>query len=75
MTLDDYLATQNHEAVVEFCKEKQIGLVVVGPEQPLAEGIADSLSKRNIACFGPVAAAAKLEVRPKLSCIHFSCGS
>jgi phosphoribosylamine---glycine ligase len=38
-----------------------LGLVVVGPEAPLAEGVADQLVDRGIPCFGPVAAAARLE--------------
>jgi phosphoribosylamine---glycine ligase len=36
-------------------------LVIVGPEIPLAAGIADELTKYNIACFGPTAAAARIE--------------
>ncbi len=36
-------------------------LVIVGPEEPLANGLADELSTRGIACFGPSAAAAQLE--------------
>ena len=51
----------NHAAVVEFCRDKNIGLVVVGPEQPLVEGIADSLRAARIATFGPGKAAAQLE--------------
>lgn len=47
--------------VIEFCQEKKIGLVVVGPEQPLVEGLADSLSAAGISAFGPSAAAAQLE--------------
>jgi len=46
--------------VVSF-HNKNIGLVVVGPEQPLVEGIADSLRAAGIATFGPNEAAAQLE--------------
>ena len=49
----------DHDAVRGFCAERGIGLVVVGPEQPLVEGIADALA--GIAVFGPSAAAARLE--------------
>ena len=55
------LATENHDAVVEFCKAKTIGLVIVGPEAPLVAGLADDLTAAGIKCFGPSAAAARLE--------------
>lgn len=48
-------------AVLAFCREKQIGLVVVGPEQPLIGGLADALIGAGIPVFGPTAAAAQLE--------------
>lgn len=44
-----------------FCKKNSIDLVVVGPEQPLADGFADRLILEGINVFGPIAAAAKLE--------------
>ncbi|MDC1068701.1 phosphoribosylamine--glycine ligase [Candidatus Kapabacteria bacterium] len=44
-----------------ICKEYDIKLVVVGPEQPLAEGIADELTDNGIAVFGPSKNATKLE--------------
>jgi phosphoribosylamine--glycine ligase len=55
------LNPSNHKAVIDFCKEKQVGFVVVGPEQPLVEGLVDSLSAAGITAFGPSAAAAQLE--------------
>jgi phosphoribosylamine--glycine ligase len=51
----------DHAAVVEFCREKTIGLVVVGPEAPLVAGLGDALRAQNIRVFGPSAAAAQLE--------------
>ena len=51
----------DHAAIVAFCTEKSIGLVVVGPEAPLVDGIADSLRAHEIAVFGPSAKAAQLE--------------
>jgi phosphoribosylamine--glycine ligase len=42
-------------------KERQIGLVVVGPEGPLAAGIADFLAARDVPVFGPTKAAAQIE--------------
>ena len=51
----------DHAAVVAFCDEQDVGLVVVGPEGPLVAGLADSLVAESIMVFGPSAAAAQLE--------------
>lgn len=51
----------NHEAVVDICKDLGIGLVVVGPEQPLVDGLADVLNQHKIPVFGPSKKAAQLE--------------
>ncbi|MFN3719678.1 MAG: phosphoribosylamine--glycine ligase [Rhizobium rhizophilum] len=55
------LDTEDHSAVISFCKDKAIDFVVVGPEAPLVAGIADRLRDAGIAVFGPSAAAAQLE--------------
>lgn len=55
------LAIADHDAVIAFCRDKAIGLVVVGPEAPLVAGIADDLRAAGIATFGPGRAAAQLE--------------
>ncbi|MDX2202833.1 MAG: phosphoribosylamine--glycine ligase [Hyphomicrobiaceae bacterium] len=55
------LATADHAAVIGFCREKQIGLVVVGPEAPLVAGLVDDLAAAGIKAFGPSKAAAQLE--------------
>lgn len=55
------LDASDHAGVVRFCKVKQIDLVLVGPEIPLADGLADSLSAYEIRCFGPSQAAAQIE--------------
>ena len=44
-----------------FCEKNNIGLVVIGPEEPLAAGMADALLAPGRSVFGPVAAAARLE--------------
>ena len=49
------------DGIVEFCREKHINFVVVGPEAPLVAGIADFLEERGIMVFGPSAAAAKVQ--------------
>ena len=51
----------DHAAVVAFCEEKRIGLVVIGPEAPLVDGLADSLRAKLFPVFGPSAQAAQLE--------------
>jgi phosphoribosylamine---glycine ligase len=55
------IAVDDHTAVMTFCKDKQIDLVIVGPEAPLAGGLVDSLSAAGICCFGPSQAAAQIE--------------
>lgn len=49
------------DAIVKFANENQVGLVVVGPEDPLADGLVDRLAQNNILAFGPNKAAAQLE--------------
>lgn len=51
----------DYARIVEFCRKNEIGLVVVGPEAPLVDGIADVLTAANIKVFGPRQAAAQLE--------------
>jgi phosphoribosylamine--glycine ligase len=46
---------------VDFAAREKIDLVVIGPEQPLVDGLADLLSERGIAVFGPSRAASRLE--------------
>ncbi|MCE7795945.1 phosphoribosylamine--glycine ligase [Sphingobium sufflavum] len=55
------LDLSDHAAVIGFCQTNAVGLVVVGPEQPLVEGIADSLRAVGIPVFGPGKEAAQLE--------------
>ena len=50
-----------HDEILELAQRLNIDLVVVGPEAPLVNGIADVLKQAKIACFGPSAAAAQLE--------------
>lgn len=52
---------EDGEAVVTFSEEEAIDFVIVGPEAPLAAGVADRLREAGILCFGPSEAAAKLE--------------
>ncbi len=51
----------NGAAVVVFCEENAIDFVIVGPEAPLAAGVADATRAAGLLTFGPSAAAARLE--------------
>jgi phosphoribosylamine--glycine ligase len=55
------------DKVIKLCKDKDIDLVVIGPEAPLAEGLADDLRAANIKVFGAVKAGAKLEYSKEYS--------
>jgi phosphoribosylamine--glycine ligase len=52
---------RNFDSVGSFCSEHQIDLVIIGPEQPLVDGISDYLRGKNIKVFGPSSSAAKIE--------------
>jgi phosphoribosylamine--glycine ligase len=49
------------EKLVKFAREKNVGLVIVGPEEPLAAGLVDAVEQAGIKAFGPSAAAAQIE--------------
>lgn len=51
----------DHAAVIAFCADKSVGLVVIGPEAPLVDGLSDSLRAAGVPVFGPSQAAAQLE--------------
>jgi phosphoribosylamine--glycine ligase len=51
----------DHAAVLSFCEQQRINLVVIGPEAPLVDGLADSLRGAGVPVFGPSKAAARLE--------------
>ncbi|WP_093333509.1 phosphoribosylamine--glycine ligase [Sphingomonas rubra] len=51
----------DHARVVGFARAHDIGLVVIGPEAPLVDGLADALRAAGVPVFGPSAAAARLE--------------
>ncbi len=66
-TLVDDLDMLDGEAVAGFARAHGIGLVVVGPEAPLAAGVADCLRAAGIPVFGPSAAAARLEASKRFT--------
>uniref|UniRef100_A0A4W6DIJ9 Trifunctional purine biosynthetic protein adenosine-3 n=1 Tax=Lates calcarifer TaxID=8187 RepID=A0A4W6DIJ9_LATCA len=61
------VSVNNHSILAQFCKDHHVGLVVVGPEVPLAAGIVDDLMAAGVPCFGPSAKAAQLEASKSFS--------
>ncbi|MCU7557572.1 phosphoribosylamine--glycine ligase [Macrococcus capreoli] len=55
------IAEHDHDAIVQFATEQAIDLVVVGPEQPLIDGLSDRLTAAGIKTFGPNSSAAQME--------------
>ncbi|MCB8820420.1 phosphoribosylamine--glycine ligase [Microvirga rosea] len=55
------LDVTDHPAVIAFCKDQTIDLVVVGPEAPLVAGLVDDLTAAGLKAFGPTRDAAQLE--------------
>ncbi|WP_414043527.1 phosphoribosylamine--glycine ligase [Macrococcus animalis] len=55
------IAENDQEKIVNFAKDNQIDIVVVGPEQPLIDGLSDRLTAAGIKTFGPNARAAQME--------------
>ena len=55
------IAADNIDGLIDFIKEQAVEFVVVGPEVPLALGIADKLQALGVPVFGPTEAAAQLE--------------
>ncbi|MGV3041565.1 phosphoribosylamine--glycine ligase [Staphylococcus rostri] len=55
------IAESDHTEIVAFAKEHAIQWTVIGPEQPLTEGLADRLREAGVKVFGPNKAAAQIE--------------
>jgi phosphoribosylamine--glycine ligase len=55
------IKAEDSEGLLKFAKENKIDLTVVGPEQPLANGIVDLFNKNGLAIFGPTQKAAQIE--------------
>jgi phosphoribosylamine--glycine ligase len=52
---------KQHDEVIRFCRDHDIGFVIIGPEAPLVAGLADDLAAAGIKHFGPTRKAARLE--------------
>jgi phosphoribosylamine--glycine ligase len=55
------IGVNDFDKLVSFAREKQVGLTIVGPEDPLSKGIVDCFANEGLKAFGPSAAAAQLE--------------
>lgn len=51
----------DHRSIIDFCRLHDINFIVIGPEAPLVDGLADSLTHAGLRVFGPSFAAAQLE--------------
>lgn len=55
------LAEDDHAGLIAFARANAVALAVIGPEAPLAAGLADAFRAAGVPCFGPSQAAARLE--------------
>jgi len=55
------IKAEDNEGLLKFARDERIDLTVVGPEQPLANGIVDLFTKNGLAVFGPTQKAAEIE--------------
>ncbi len=55
------IQANEYDKLLAFAKEKNIGLVVIGPEDPLSDGLTDMFEAAGVKVFGPSRAAAQLE--------------
>ena len=55
------LRIEQHETILNWCRQNNIDLVVIGPEAPLASGLSDLLQSHGVNCFGPSQKASQIE--------------
>ncbi|MDA7705374.1 phosphoribosylamine--glycine ligase [Rickettsiales bacterium] len=61
ITTPSNIDSNNHQEILNFCQDNSIDLVIIGPEQPLVDGLTDFLQDNNIKVFGPSKKASQLE--------------
>ncbi len=66
------IPVDDFERLIRFAKENHVGLTVVGPEAPLAEGIVDAFQAEKLRVFGPTKGAAQLESSKRRSASHWA---
>lgn len=60
-SVNSNIKIDDNQAIINFCHQNQIDLVIIGPEQPLVNGLVDDLKKAGIKSFGPSKLASRLE--------------
>jgi phosphoribosylamine--glycine ligase len=55
------IKVSDFEKIAEFAKQNKVELIVIGPDNPLADGIVDELQKHGLRVFGPTKSSARLE--------------
>ena len=55
------IAVNDLDQLLDFARKQNVGMTIVGPEDPLVDGIVDRFKAAGLPCFGPSAAAAQLE--------------
>jgi phosphoribosylamine---glycine ligase len=55
------ISESDHDQLIQFAKDHEVGLTIIGPEVPLLEGLADRFEAAGLAVFGPKKAAAEIE--------------
>jgi phosphoribosylamine--glycine ligase len=55
------ISETDFDRLIEFAHRERVGLTVIGPEAPLADGVVDAFRAAGLRCFGPTQAAARLE--------------
>jgi phosphoribosylamine---glycine ligase len=66
-SIAENIVLRTNNEIINFCKENLIDLVVIGPEKPLVDGLADLLRQNSIPVFGPDKAAADIEAHKSFS--------
>ncbi|MBS1808892.1 MAG: phosphoribosylamine--glycine ligase [Acidobacteria bacterium] len=61
LSLSTYINESSIHGLADFAEREKIDLTVVGPEQPLVDGVVDAFTARGLTIFGPTQAAAQLE--------------
>ncbi len=59
--LGENIVLRDNDEILSFCEKQNINFVIIGPEQPLVNGLADYLRENRVTVFGPSKKAARIE--------------